>query len=426
MKSTLQTLLISLLLAAPIAGQAQVYAESGFAYTVNPDGYTITITGYSGSGGSVAFPANIEGNAVTVIGRGSEIFASDSGVTNVTIPGSVTSIGEGAFAGSDLVSVTIPGSVISIGSSAFSTCDSLTNVTISNGVMSIGEDAFYRSDLLTNVTIPSSVIDIGVDAFNSCFSLVAITVDAHNSSYSSVDGVLFDKSLTTLIEAPPGLGGSYTVPNSVTSIGEDAFSFCGLTNVTLLNGVTSIEDGGFSDCWLAGITIPGSVTKIGSYAFYNCNALTNVTIPGSVTNIGEYAFFACGILTGAYFGGNAPLADSTVFIGDGQPFTVPMKVYYLPGTTGWSSTFAGQPTALWQLPYPVILNNGPNFGVQSNMFGFTISWATNISLVVEASTNLAGSVWTAFQTNALTNGVSYFSEPLQANSSGRFYRIRSP
>ena len=131
--------------------------------------------------------------------------------------------------------------------------------------------------------------------------------------------------------------------------------------------------------------------------------------------------YSCPFFNSVYFRGDAPTADSTVFSYNGNP-----TVYYLPGTTGWSSTFGGCPTALWRLPYPVILNNGPTFGVQNNTFGFTVSWATNSSLVVEASTKLAGPVWTPLQTNTLTNGSFYFSEPLQTNSSGRFYRITSP
>ena len=101
-------------------------------------------------------------------------------------------------------------------------------------------------------------------------------------------------------------------------------------------------------------------------------------------------------------------------------------VYYLPGTTGWGTTFGGRPTALWLLPNPLILTNGPSFGVQTNGFGFIISWATNIPVVVEACTNLANPAWSPVGTNTLTDGSSYFSDPQWTNYPARFYRLRSP
>ena len=110
------------------------------------------------------------------------------------------------------------------GDYAFYGCTSLTSVTIPNSVTSIGDWAFYRCTSLTSVTIPNSVTSIGDWAFYSCTSLTAITVDALNSVYSSVAGVLFNKSQTTLIQCPGGKAGSYTIPNSVTSIGDYAFN----------------------------------------------------------------------------------------------------------------------------------------------------------------------------------------------------------
>jgi len=101
-------------------------------------------------------------------------------------------------------------------------------------------------------------------------------------------------------------------------------------------------------------------------------------------------------------------------------------VYYLPGTAGWGATFGGRPTALWFLPNPLILNFGPGFGVQTNRFGFIISWATNSSVVVEASTDLGNPVWSPVATNTLTGGASYFSDPQWTNYPARFYRLRSP
>jgi hypothetical protein len=133
------------------------------------------------------------------------------------------------------------------------------------------------------------------------------------------------------------------------------------------------------------------------------------------------AFVGCSNLTGAYFKGNAPSVDSTAFSGDNNA-----TVYYMPGARGWGSTFGGRPTAPWPLPYPVILTSSPDFGLQTNGMGFTICWATNIPVVVEACTSLASDDWSPVGTNTFTNGLSCFSDPLWTNYPARLYRLRSP
>ena len=253
-------------------------------------------------------------------------------------------------------------------------------------VTTIGEYAFNDLTNLTSVTIPDSVTSIGASAF----------------------------SLTSLTNV--------TIGNGVTSIGELAFYYCtSLTSVTIGNSVTSIGFQAFIDCThLTSVTIPNSVTSIGNGAFYNCASLTSVTIPNSVTSIGSSAFRACISLTEVYFQGNSPTPtnDSTVFSSD------PATVYYLPGTTGWGAMFDGLPTAPWFLPNPLILNREPNFGVQPGGFGFIISWATNVSVVVEAATDLANPVWIPVSTNTLTGGTNYFSDPQWTNYPRRFYHVR--
>ena len=166
--------------------------------------------------------------------------------------------------------------------------------------------------------------------------------------------------------------------------------------------------------------LPGTVAAINDWAFYGCPNLTSVTLPPSLITIGRYAFSDCANLTTLYFQGNASAVDWTTFSGDNLA-----TAYFLPGTTGWGPTFGGLSTALWYLPYPVILTGLPSFGVQTNQFGFIISWAYNPSVVVEACTNLAYPIWSAVSTNLLTDGWSHFSDPQWRNYRSRFYRARS-
>jgi hypothetical protein len=335
----------------------------------------------------------------------------------------VTSIGFYVFDDcTSLTSVTIPNTVTDIGVGAFIYCNNLTNLTLGNSVASIGYNAFSYCTSLTNVTIPKSVTHMDGSEFDGCSSLVEIVVDASNPSYSSVEGVLFDKSLRTLFEYPGGKTGSYAVPTSVTNINRRAFVLCSsLSSVTVPNGVIGIGTEAFMGCSsLTSATIPNSVTSIGDWVFDGCLHLASVTIPNSITRIGDGAFEWCYSLMGVYFQGNAPsLGSSYVFMSDDHA-----TVYYLPGTSGWGSTFGGRPTALWFLPNPLILNG--SVGLRTSRFGFTISWATNASVVVEASTSLTTPTWSRVSTSSLSGGSSYFSDLQWTNYPGRFYRIHSP
>ena len=298
---------------------------------------SVTIPGSVTSIGKSAFFSCTSLNGVTIPDSVTSIddFAFDSckSLNSVTIPDSVTSIGGYAFYScNSLTSVTIGNSVTSIGGCAFWSCKSLTSVTIPDSVTSIGKSAFSYCTSLTSVTIPDSVTTIGEYAFNGCTSLSNIYVDSNNKNYTSLNGNLFNKDKTELIQYAVGKTDEFfSIPSSVTSIGDLAFDGCkSLMSITIPNNVTSIGKYAFKGCtsltniyvdsnnknytsvngnlynknkteviqYAVGKTdeyfsIPSSVTSIGAYAFYNCTNLKSITIPDSVTSIGDGAFYEC-------------------------------------------------------------------------------------------------------------------------------------
>ncbi len=210
---------------------------------------------------------------------------------------------------------------------------------------------------------------------------------------------------------------SIIIPDAVTDVGHHAFANCtSLTNAVIGNGVTIVEEGEFDTCPnLSHVAMGNSVVSIGSFAFRG-SSLASVTIPGSVRAIGEWAFHSIAALTNVYFQGSAPHPGASMFEGDDYA-----TVYYLPGTTGWGPFFANRPTALWN---PQVQSGGASFGAQAGGFGFTVTGTVGLVIVVDACTNLANPAWYPLQTNTLTNGSAFFSDPQWTNYPARFYRLR--
>lgn len=318
---------VKVLVTISVCVVAEEFTDGYYTYTVADNCATLTDCDTSISG-DVTIPDTLGGYTVTSIGD-LAFFLCDN-LTSVTIPDGVISIGDSVFSNCDSLTninvsennvaynsvdgvlfsangeiliqypigksdteYAIPDSVISIGDSVFSNCDSLTSVTIPDSVTSIGDSAFFLCDNLTSITIPDSVTDIGNRAFDFCYSLISINVSANNVAYKSIYGVLLSADGEILIQYPNGKSDTeYVIPDSVTSIGDWAFSDCdSLTCVTIPDSVTNIGDSAFRNCFrLTSVTIPDSVTSIGSFAFSDCFSLTSMTIPDSVANIGNSAF----------------------------------------------------------------------------------------------------------------------------------------
>lgn len=304
-KKTLVTLCVSAMVpfcawtyeTCTVDGIAWTYSVADGNATVgtgDPDSPAIPVT----TTGDIEIPATLNGCPVTriadyafqnceaiesvkipygVTGIGSGAFSCCAKLSSVEIPASVASFGSWVFEWCGLLAeVTVPPEVESIPYGAFYQCTSLVDLTISDGVLEIAGSCFLGCSSLTNVFIPSSVTNIGGYAFGECVSLVEIAVDADNSAYASVNGMLLSKDGTQMLVCP-NASMDVSIPDGVTAICESAF-----------NGCASIED----------LLIPDSVTVIADYAFFDCVSLTNLVIPACVTNIGSRVFDGCASLAG--------------------------------------------------------------------------------------------------------------------------------
>jgi hypothetical protein len=419
-----------------LAAPAMVEAQANPGFTYRTDGPSITITGYEGTNTDVAIPARIDGLPVTSIRAGA--FVDSYVLERIIIPETVTNIGEWAFEGcAALFSVTIPGSVATIQTGTFDQCNNLTMLIISNGVTSIDDEAFLVCSSLTNVAIPDSVQTLGAYAFENCYSLTNISlskglrsIGKYAFAFSALMSMTIPATVTNLGESA-FMGSDLTtiaVPAGITILQQQTFDTCSsLTNVTLVDGITSIGNYAFYKCSsLARVLIPNSVTNIGMSAFYGCHNLPNLTIPGSI-HIADSGFFDCWGLTSVFCQGAAPTVADLAFAYARNGITYYddyLTVYYLPGTTGWAAFTAK--THIRTMPWNPGMDPSGNLNGQPMRFGFNITGTTNMPIVVEGCTNLAGAGWLPLSTLSLTNGAVYFSDPERTNYPTRLSRIRSP
>ncbi len=310
-----------------------VAEENGVTWRFCIDEETATVTGAYPVEGELIIPSSLAGYPVTSIGEST--FSNCSGLTNVTIPDSVSAIGASAFAACNgLTSLTIPDSVTNVADKAFAACSGLTSVTIPQAVCAhplsmvfpdsyqlltnvifgttvtnIGYKAFSECSGLMNVTIPDSVTTIGASAFTGCSGLTSLmipksvtTIEA--SAFAACNGltnVTLGENLKSIGDSAfSGCTGltSVVLPDSMKSIGKSAFSGCsGLVQLKLSAGLTTIPNGAFANCLsLDSATIPHNVGIIESYAFEGCSALSSLDIGNGVGSIGSNAFARCSSL----------------------------------------------------------------------------------------------------------------------------------
>jgi len=326
----MKKLIFTLAILASIAMQASAYdfesvAPTGqtLCYSIISDSTVYVEMVYYGVEGAVEIPETVSYNDVEyqVVGIDSNAFAYQTGMTSVILPNSLLYLS--GFRGcSGLTSIEIPNSVIYIDSGSFEYCSALSSVSIGNSVTHIYSGAFYGCTALTSVVLPDAVSFIGEEAFYNCSSLTyvffgasvetigtyafigcgaleTIEVSENNPFYKSIDGVLFDHDAKTLLNYPRGKSEEhYTVPNTVTAIGDNAFIYnTHIASVTLGETITSIGAFAFNACInLTEINLPNSVTTIGNAAFADCGALSSIVLPKYLTEINATVFSNCSSL----------------------------------------------------------------------------------------------------------------------------------
>ncbi len=309
-------------------------------------------------------------------------FAGCDSITSIVFSSTVTKIANAAFKDcSSLQQVVIPNTVTEIGTSVFANCESLESVTLPEGLTYIPANTFVACTSLYELNVGAAIENIDTTAFLACLSLSKITVAEGNANYASMDGILYNKALDQILFIPHAIDGKITIssgitsipaeffanypeldelviPESVTSIGKDAFKGCtSLKAITLpfigesadssnkfsfvfgtvpaslekvvITKATVIKDEEFAECsGIKEIHLPEGVTTIGNSAFKNCYGLTSIIIPASVTEIKDGAFEGCIKLSSVYYGSTAEAYKNLTVGANNVPFNNARKYYY--------------------------------------------------------------------------------------------------
>lgn len=309
--------------------------KDGFSWTIDEDG-VLTVSGTGAMHNSNSWTYNdwwehrsyvktiVVSQGVTHIGNYAFVGIP---FEKITLPASLTSIGEGAFKNcSNFKTISIPSSVVKIADAAFVNCTALESISLPSALTTLGQQAFYNCENLNNVAIPNGVTTIEASAFYNCKSLATLVLPSKITSIKSyafygckkLTSIILPVTLTQIGTAAFRSSGlvSITIPSGVTSVLEYAFFECtSLTNANIPSSITSISAYTFSGSALKSISIPTSVKSIGEGAFSYCTMLTSVTIPNSVTDIGSSAFAFCEKLASVTLSSNLKVVRELTFHG---------------------------------------------------------------------------------------------------------------
>jgi hypothetical protein len=262
-------------------------------------------------------------------------------------------------------------------------------------------------------------VKIGFGPWYDCSSLDHIVVHPANSFYTSIEGVVFDRSLAEVIQFPPGRAGSYDVLSSVTNIAREAFRGCRrLASIAIPEGVALIDHYAFSDCTaLTRLNLPSSVRIVGDYAFRGCSELSVTYIPRHITSIGYGSFSECIALRSVFFLGDEPQWVPDVFASSGGVVS-----YYLPGASGWAETYGDRPVKLWDPHFEQL----PGLYDEASCGRLVLMGEVDIPIVVETSTDIVSGEWSSLPVATLTNGILPIGHLYGDDGLARFFRVRSP